>query len=82
MMCQEGSRPGELVNGVDQRPHEPVPCHGQLLETQRSCYPELAWRHLAAGARVVAEVAAEDGAGAEPILAMWHSAGLSLAQDR
>lgn len=55
---------------------------GQLLETQRSRYPELAWRHLAAGARVVAEVAAEDGASAEPILAMWHSAGLSLAQDR
>ena len=54
---------------------------GQLLETQRSRYPELAWRHLTAGARVVAEVAAQDGAGAEPILAMWHSAGLSLAQD-
>ena len=55
---------------------------GQLLETQRSGYPELAWRHLAAGARVVAEVAADDGASAEPILAMWHSAGLGLAQER
>ncbi|PSR22044.1 MAG: hypothetical protein C7B45_08570 [Sulfobacillus acidophilus] len=54
---------------------------GQLLETQRSRYPELAWRHLAAGARVVAQSAAEDGANAEPILAMWHSAGLSIAQD-
>lgn len=54
---------------------------GQLLETQRSRYPALAWRHLAAGARVVAEVAAEDGAGAEPILALWHSAKLSLTED-
>jgi hypothetical protein len=54
---------------------------GQLLETQRSRYPELAWRHLAAGARVVAEVAAVDRAGAEPIVAMWHSAGLSSAAE-
>lgn len=53
---------------------------GQLLETRRSHYPALAWRHLAAGARVVAETAAEDRADVEPILCMWHGAGLSNDQ--
>jgi hypothetical protein len=50
---------------------------GQLLETQRSGFPDLAWRHLAAGARVVAETTTEGRINAEPILSMWHSADLS-----
>ncbi|PSR34979.1 MAG: hypothetical protein C7B44_13720 [Sulfobacillus thermosulfidooxidans] len=54
---------------------------GQLLETQRSRYPELAWRHLAAGARVVAEVAAQDCAGADPILSLWHNSHLSVPDE-
>jgi hypothetical protein len=53
---------------------------GQLLETQRSHYPELAWRHLAAGARVVAEVAAEDRARAEPIVSLWSHTHLSAPE--
>lgn len=32
---------------------------GQLLETRRSRFPEFSWKHLAAGARVVAETAKE-----------------------
>lgn len=50
---------------------------GQLLETQRSGFPDMAWRHLAAGARVVAETTTEGRINAEPILSMWHSADLS-----
>jgi hypothetical protein len=50
---------------------------GQLLESRRSDYPELAWRHLAAGARVVAETAAVDPSGQDPIMTMWHTAGLA-----
>lgn len=50
---------------------------GQWIETQRSSYPDLAWRHLAAGARVVAETAAANAVEADPIISWWHSAKLS-----
>lgn len=54
---------------------------GQLLETRRSHYPQLAWRHLAAGARVVADAAVNNRADADAIISMWHSAGLSPSQN-
>ena len=44
---------------------------GQLLETRRSRLPQESWRHLAAGARVVAQTAAVEHHHAEPILEMW-----------
>jgi hypothetical protein len=44
---------------------------GQLQETRRSRLPEESWRHLAAGARVVAQTADEERHQAEPILEMW-----------
>ncbi len=48
---------------------------GQLLETQRSHYPNLAWRHLAAGAATVARTANLDDAA--PILEVWRASGLT-----
>ncbi len=52
---------------------------GQWLETTRSQYPRLAWRHLAAATRVVSQTVAVDRTHAEPILHGWRSQG--LAQD-
>lgn len=52
---------------------------GLLLETLRSRLPQLSWRHLAAGARVIAESAARGRQDAAPVLTLWHQAGLSGA---
>lgn len=48
---------------------------GQLVETQRGHYPDLAWRHLAAGAATVARTANIDDAA--PILEVWNVSGLA-----
>ncbi len=47
---------------------------GQLLETRRARAPQLAWRHLAAGARVVAETAAAEAEAdaAASIIGLWR----------
>ncbi len=45
---------------------------GQWQETERSRLPEESWRHLAAGARILAETASTERGYAEPIVDMWH----------
>ncbi len=50
---------------------------GQLVETERSQCPQLAWGHLAAGAGVVAQTAAKSISGAEPVLTVWRESGLA-----
>lgn len=45
---------------------------GQLQETKRSRLLEESWRHLAAGARVVAQTAGTEHRQADPILDMWN----------
>lgn len=44
---------------------------GQLLETQRSQLPGFSWRHLAAGARVIAETASATRHQADGIMEAW-----------
>ncbi|NMP21317.1 hypothetical protein [Sulfobacillus harzensis] len=48
---------------------------GQLLETRRSQCPDLAWRHLAAGASAIAVTVNRDEA--RPVLEVWRRSGLA-----
>ncbi len=52
---------------------------GQLLETERSRLPRMAWMHLAAAARVVAITAGEGATEAKPILEIWQDSNLHNA---